>query len=318
MRAPVELERGPAGRAESSPWMDRYPSRTEGHPVFRERLDPVVYGTAEDGPLDEARLKAYETDGFLAFPSLLTPEELAEAVAELERLREDPAILSREEAVTEPGSQALRSVFALHRQEGVLRRLCHHPRLVAIARQLLGSDVYLHQSRVNYKPGFSGKEFFWHSDFETWHVEDGMPAMRAVSCSISLTENLDCNGPLMVVPGSHKSFLACVGETPEEHFKQSLKKQEYGVPDPESLTKMVEGHGIVSLKGPPGSVTFFDCNIMHGSSSNISPFPRHNVFMVFNSVDNRLAAPFCGLPPRPWFIGEREDYTPVPFEAFPA
>jgi hypothetical protein len=48
--------------------------------------------------------------------------------------------------------------------------------VVGPARQLLGSDVYVHQSRVNFKPGFNGQDFYWHSDFETWHAEDGMPA----------------------------------------------------------------------------------------------------------------------------------------------
>ena len=55
---------------------------------------------------------------------------------------------------------------------------------MTIAEQILGSQVYIHQSRVNLKPGFKGKEFYWHSDFETWHIEDGMPRMRALSCSI--------------------------------------------------------------------------------------------------------------------------------------
>ena len=91
--------------------------------------------------------------------------------------------------VIEPGSRELRSLFAVHRSSAVLKALCQHPKLVDIARQLLGSDVYIHQSRVNYKGGFRGKEFYWHSDFETWHVEDGMPRMRALSCSILLTDN---------------------------------------------------------------------------------------------------------------------------------
>jgi ectoine hydroxylase len=110
--------------------------------------------------------------------------------------------------------------------------LTRDPRILAKAREILGGDVYIHQSRINYKPGFRGKEFYWHSDFETWHVEDGMPRMRAVSCSIALTPNYEFNGPLMLVPGSHRYFLSCVGETPEEHYKESLKKQEIGVPDP--------------------------------------------------------------------------------------
>lgn len=64
------------------------------------------------------------------------------------------------------------------------------PRLLDIAQFLLDDEVYIHQSRLNYKPGFRGKEFYWHSDFETWHVEDGMPRLRALSISITLTENI--------------------------------------------------------------------------------------------------------------------------------
>jgi len=44
---------------------------------------------------------------------------------------------------------------------------------------------------------------------------------------------------------------------------------------------------------------------MHGSNSNISPYPRSNVFMVYNSVDNRLEEPFSGQQPRPPYIAER-------------
>src|SRR5690606_18676180 len=114
------------------------------------------------------------------------------------------------------------------------------------ARQILGGEVYLHQSRANLKPGFKGKEFYWHSDFETWHTEDGMPRMRALSVSIALTENYPFNGPLMLIPGSHKTFVACVGRTPENHYKQSLKRQELGTPDRESLKRLADRGGIVA------------------------------------------------------------------------
>src|SRR3546814_18361378 len=85
--------------------------------------------------------------------------------------------------------------------------------------------VYIHQSRLNYKPGFKGKEFYWHSDFETWHVEDGMPRMRALSMSVLLAENTTHNGPLMLIPGSHQTYLTCVGETPDAHYLSSLKRR---------------------------------------------------------------------------------------------
>jgi ectoine hydroxylase len=295
------------------PAVDLYPSRVENEPRFLERQDPVVYGSAADGPLDAEELKFYEANGYLAFEQLFSESELQPYINELKRLQNDEATKNSDHTITELNSGEVRSIFAVDRHNEVLRKICHHPRLVGIARQLLGSEVYIHQSRINYKPGFKGKEFYWHSDFETWHVEDGMPRMRAVSCSLSLTPNTPNNGPLMVIPGSHKTFLSCVGETPEDHYKHSLKKQEYGVPDEASLTKMVEDGGIVAPIGPAGSVTFFECNIMHGSNSNITPAPRSNIFMVFNSVENTLCEPFCGLKPRPDFIAQREDYSPISY-----
>lgn len=289
---------------------DRYPTRGL-KTGLQARQEPVVHGTPDNGPLAAEQLAAYAQQGFLTFSSLFNPDELESWQTELARLRSDTQTLEQESAITEPGSGELRSIFAVHKTNAILKKLCRDARLVAIARQLLGSDVYIHQSRINYKPGFKGKEFYWHSDFETWHAEDGMPAMRAVSCSISLTENTAYNGPLLVIPGSHCRFLACAGETPENHYKQSLKKQEYGVPDDASLTELVADGGITATTGPAGSVTFFECNLMHGSNSNITPLPRSNVFIVFNSVHNIPQAPFCGRPPRPWFIAEREAFDPL-------
>jgi ectoine hydroxylase len=291
---------------------DRYPSRLAPEPRISNRLDPVVYGRAETGPLDAGQLGFFEDNGYLSMDLVFSESELAACFAELQSLRSDEQAKDAPEAVIEPESRELRSIFAVHRSSEVLRQLCGHPRLVAMARQLLGSEVYIHQSRINYKNGFRGKEFFWHSDFETWHTEDGVPNMRMVSCSISLTPNTEHNGPLMLMPGSHHRFVSCVGATPENHYKASLKRQEVGVPDDASLTQLAHEFGITSPKGQAGSITFFDCNTMHGSNSNITPMPRSNVFVVYNSVDNTPVAPFCGLTPRPNFIAERQDFTPLP------
>jgi len=197
-------------------------------------------------------------------------------------------------------------VFAVHRDYEAFRKLARHDKLVAAVRQILGSDVYIHQSRINFKPGFTGKEFYWHSDFETWHVEDGMPRMRALSCSIALEPNYPYNGPLMVIPGSHKKFVSCVGEAPEDHYKYSLRKQVYGTPDDESMRRLVEESAIEMPTGGIGSMLLFDCNIMHGSNSNITPYPRSNIFLVFNSVENKLVEPFSGKKPRPEYLAHRE------------
>jgi len=37
----------------------------------------------------------------------------------------------------------------------------------------------------------------------------------------------------------------------------------------------------------------------------MSPWPRSNLFFVYNSVENQLVEPFCGNKPRPDFLGNR-------------
>ena len=286
---------------------DLYPSRVETRPHLVQRIDPVVYANqAFPGPLTTDEVSSYNRRGFLVKPDLLTSAEVADLSAELKRWAADSATAALEEAITEPGSGTVRSVFRVHELHPRFGRLARDPRLLGAARQILGSDVYMHQSRVNLKPGFRGKEFYWHSDFETWHVEDGMPRMRALSVSVALTENLPFNGALMLIPGSHRVYVACVGRTPDNHYKQSLKKQEYGVPDDENLTRLADEGGIEVATGPAGSAVFFDCNTMHGSASNISPYPRSNIFFVYNSVENAVQDPFCGLSPRPEHIATRK------------
>lgn len=270
------------------------------------RLDPVVYSEwSEAAPLSREQASQFDRDGYLVLDDLFSADELEFLQSEAGKLLADPAALDSETVITEPGGDEIRSIFEIHAQSRVLARLAADERLAGVARFLLGDEVYIHQSRLNYKPGFRGKEFYWHSDFETWHVEDGMPRMRALSMSVLLAENTPHNGPLMLLPGSHRTFLTCIGETPDDHYRVSLKKQEYGVPDELSLAELAHRHGIVAPIGKPGTVVIFDCNLMHGSNGNITPYPRSNAFLVYNAVSNRLEAPFGVDKPRPDFIAAR-------------
>jgi ectoine hydroxylase len=284
-----------------------YPSRHLQEPMLLRRREPVLW-REDAGPawLPADALQHYERDGFLVLPQLLGAAEVEALQQEMRALLERFAGSGSATVIREPGSDAVRSIFNLPAVSAVFSRLARHPKLLAFAEHVLGSPTYLHQSRLNYKPGLAGKEFYWHSDFETWHVEDGMPAMRALSCSVLLTENSEFNGPLFVIPGSHKTYVGCVGATPEDNYKSSLMRQTVGTPAPESLALLAEqAGGLASVKGPAGTVLFFDCNLLHGSAGNISPYPRANVFMVYNSVENRLGPPRQGLKPRPEHIAHR-------------
>ena len=281
---------------------DPYFSRTSDQWEAVPRVDPVAADTP--GPLTTDEVWNYSHDGFLFAPGLFSELEARELLTEAERLgngwpADEPGL------VREPDSEVVRSVFRLHKMSETYQRLFRDPRILDRVKQLLGGDVYIHQSRVNFKPALDGKEFFWHSDFETWHVEDGMPRMRAVSMSVFLTESHEFNGPLMLIPGSHQTYIRCAGATPENHFERSLRRQEYGVPTREALELLMKESQIVAPKGPAGSVVFFDCNTMHGSAGNLSPTPRINLFAVYNRIDNAVVEPFCSRPPRPEYLAER-------------
>ena len=290
--------------------VDIYPTRLGTEPKEIAREDAVVWGESGDGPIGAETLAAFDDAGYLTVDSLVTPEEVDRFRAELKRLSDDPEVRADERTIIEASSQEVRSIFEVHRISEVFADIVRDPRVVGRARQILGSDVYVHQSRVNFKPGFGGGDFFWHSDFETWHAEDGMPRMRAVSLSISLTDNYSFNGPLMIMPGSHKVFASCVGPTPDDNYKQSLVMQGAGIPGVDTLTRLADKHGIDVLAGNAGDAIMFDCNCMHGSNGNITPFPRSNVFVVFNSVENACVEPYSASAPRPSFLGAR-DFTPV-------
>lgn len=294
---------------------DVYPTRTPKSAAILARQDPIVYDRKSSEQqvvrLNATQRAAYEQDGFLLMPDLFNQEEVTFLFDAMQNMRDEFTNAGRKEVIAEPGSGEVRSIFNVHRLNEIFANLVRDPRVLNVAREILGSEVYIHQSRINYKPGFNGKEFYWHSDFETWHSEDGMPAMRALSCSILLTDNSEANGPLMVIPGSHQHYVSCMGETPDENYKKSLKKQEVGVPDEILLRYLADMGGIKSCTGKAGSVIFFDCNTMHGSNSNISPFPRSNVFFVYNSIDNQLQAPISSLVPRPEFVAAREGIKPL-------
>ncbi|EHA17129.1 ectoine hydroxylase [Halomonas sp. HAL1] len=293
---------------------DLFPTRLERKLGMFERIDPVVYGDESqlaDGPLSRSQIAEYEKKGFLSFEGFFDADDMQVFLKELREYEDDADLKLSEGTILEPGREEIRTVFGIHEVSKRFQRLTQDPKLLAIVKQLLGSDVYIHQSRINYKPGFKGKGFDWHSDFETWHSEDGMPRMRALSCSIVLTDNGEFNGPLMLIPGSHRYFVPCVGRTPENNYKESLKSQEVGVPPASSLRELMLENDIEAPKGPAGSLVIFESNTMHGSNTNMSCWPRSNLFFVYNSVENTLHDPYCGNRPRPEFLANRSDWEPI-------
>lgn len=292
---------------------DPYPTRG-AHEKIRPRRDPVVYGGgAGTGPrsLTPDQVASFEKDGFVVIPDAFSSREVRAMRAEFERLARDDSLRGREEFIMEPDSDALRTLFNPHQFSDLFDRASRDRRFLDPVTQLLGDRVYILHGRINVKPALSGKAFPWHSDFETWHAEDGLPRMRVLSGWVMLTDNTPFNGPLFVVRGSHRTFISCHGRTPKNNHLRSLRKQEYGVPSSGALRHLNTTDKLAAALGKAGTLVFHDGNLLHASPDNIAPEPRTNMFFVYNAVSNKPApAPFAAPNFRPGMLSS-PDHTPI-------
>lgn len=318
---------------------DCYPSRVP-EPGLVRRVDPTVDASESvPGPLDAGQVEQFGRRGAVVLPQVFAPDEVAHLREAVDGLRRHYEGLSHEEldqatdmrVISERGGAlvgqtgerpVLKSIWQIHlppehaphlRQAGpLLRRLICDARLVDAARQLLGEEVYIHQSRINFQAGWrqghrGGTGFLWHQDFEQWHSEDGMPRMRSLSMAVLLDRSQPANGALMVMPGSHRAMVQAYGQTgADDRYARGALSSGPELPA-ELLAELADRHGISYCRGEPGDVVLFDCNTVHGSHSNISPWNRCMAFAVYNAVSNTCRPrPFAAQVPRPEHIGSHD------------
>jgi ectoine hydroxylase len=242
----------------------------------------------------------FERDGYLFFPAHFSAEEtrvLADAV---------PALYAKREAwnVREKGSDEVRTNFAAHLHSEPFARLARHPRMVEPVVDLFGEGVYMHQFKINGKMAFEGDVWQWHQDYGTWYNDDLMPTERAMNVAIFLDDVTEHNGPLMFIPGSHRA-----GVIDASHDLTTTSYPLWTI-DNALVRQLVEraggrDGGIVSPKGPAGSMILFHGCMVHASGSNLSPFNRVAVYLSLCAVSNHIRR-FK----RPEYIAHR-DFTPI-------
>ncbi|MEJ7688051.1 MAG: phytanoyl-CoA dioxygenase family protein [Variovorax sp.] len=242
----------------------------------------------------------FERDGYLFFPGHFTSEEtrtLTDAV---------PDLYSKRAAfnVREKGSDSVRTNFAAHLISEPFARLARHPRMVGPVVDLFEEEVYMHQFKINGKMAFEGDVWQWHQDYGTWLNDDLMPTERAMNVAIFLDEVTEHNGPLMFIPGSHVKGVV--------EAKHDLTTTSYPLwtVDNDLIRQLVDRAGgkqggIVSPKGPAGSMILFHSCLVHASGSNLSPFNRVAVYLSLCAVSNHIRRH-----KRPEFIAHR-DFTPI-------
>ena len=127
---------------------DPFPSRLKEPLAPFLRPGPVVHSRNQyrwEGPLDEVSLSKYERDGFLWFEGFFNQERMQPFFDELKEMAKDRKLNESDQIINDPNTGDIRSVFAMHELSDHFSRLTRDPRILGMVRQLLGSEVYIHQ-----------------------------------------------------------------------------------------------------------------------------------------------------------------------------
>ena len=244
--------------------------------------------------LTEVQIRQFWDEGWLFFPDVFSEPEITVL------LEESEAILTADRPeIWREKSGAPRTAFAAHTYNEAFRILGAHPRLIRPLEQIFGEPLYIHQFKINAKAAFEGDVWQWHQDYGTWARDDGMPEPRAMNIAVFLDEVMPINGPLMLIPRSHRSGVLEAGHDLEttSYPLWTLDKQ--------TVTRLATEGGIVAPTGKPGSMLMFHGNLVHGSAPNITPYPRRIVYLTLCAVSN-----YIRKPTRPEWIAHR-DFTPI-------
>jgi ectoine hydroxylase-related dioxygenase (phytanoyl-CoA dioxygenase family) len=232
--------------------------------------------------LTAAQVEQYRELGYLVVPDVLDRDLLAEVrravdaiVADAAKVTEHTEVYDLEDSHS-PQAPRVRRIKTPHKHFPFFADLTRSARITAILAQLLGSDIRLHGSKLNMKSAGYGAPVEWHQDWAFYpHTNDDVLATGIYLDDCELE-----NGPMCVVPGTHK------GPVYDHHADGYF----CGAMDPE-----LDGVGYakaVPLTGTAGSMTIHHARLVHGSALNTSAKPRRLLLHEYAAAD---AWPLMGV-----------------------
>lgn len=246
----------------------------------------------------------YLNNGIVDFAS---PTNIAGLVDEFRRLLENYCTkgcdLARETIVPEKSGE-IRSIFGVHRQLGEVRAIINDAKLLGIACELIGREMYIYQSQVNLKVPGKGSGFAPHRDMHYFQSRDGIAdEKQMVGVAITLVDTDSAMGPLAMIEQSHNTYkklssdFAFGGVDSLEHGEESYSRDPGLVGEEE-----IAAHShlpIREISGTAGAITFFDPRVIHWSSDNLTGFWRPMLLVFFNSTANRPS-----IVRSPWYLSD--------------
>jgi len=251
------------------------------------------------------QMERYPDQGYVVVRQLISAEEIASVhreIAEIVERRQDfPEELVQIEPLVRTGQRApesyelgVRKLFRVARHCEFFRRFAFHPRLVAIAQDLLGPDLFLAQSMTLMKPPQVSTPKVWHQDNAYFRLAPP----DVVGFWIAGDEATVENGCMHILPGSHRSGVV-------EHAGAG---DEFGIVDPPRNDQVLA----VPLK--PGDALVFHGELQHFTPANATNRRRRSLQYHFAASHVRHLGPTNGVShfdPEVHISGRPHDAAPV-------
>ncbi|WLS79566.1 phytanoyl-CoA dioxygenase family protein [Erwinia pyri] len=234
--------------------------------------------------IEQWQIDQFHQQGFLVVEDVLSAEEIAALQHDFDQWVEESR--AQTEAYGEtldgrarfdmegdhaPDHPSLRRVSSPTEISAAYERAALQSRMAAITGQLIGgSGTRFHHSKINSKLPHTTTKVEWHQDFLfTPHSNDDI-----ITALLMVSEVTPENGPLNVVPGSHKGPLWSHWQN--DRFTGAVDKT------------VVEEHcqQPVACFGPAGSVCFMHTRLLHASSPNETELPRTLFISVYAAEDS--------------------------------
>lgn len=214
--------------------------------------------------LTTKQIGQYQNDGYLLIRQALLPDQLNALQQITQQFIDDSSQVTVNNAVydLDAGHSAdnprLNRIKTPHTQHDLYWDVLRSERILSYLKPLLGENIRLHNSKLNTKAGQGGAAVQWHQDWSFYpHTNDDLLAL-----GIMLSDINEEDGPLQVVPGSHRRDVL-----PHDHGGTFC-----GAVDP----KLAEArlNEAVTLTGKAGDMSIHHVRTLHGSSPNHSDSPR--------------------------------------------
>ncbi len=234
--------------------------------------------------LSADQVDRFRRDGYLLLENVIPPEQLTRLASEFEQWKEESRAHSEPYGVTQDGRPRFDIEPGHSRTHPALRRIASPIELsdtyldvmrssvaVDAVAQLIGPNVAFNHCKVNSKLPGTATEVRFHQDFLFEpHTNDDMIAVLFFVDDVTRA-----NGPLEVVPGSHRGPL-------HEHWHDGVFTGAVGR-DVEDRARAAA----VSCPGPAGSACLMHGRTLHGSKSNLTGETRTLFICAYRSEDCR-------------------------------